>query len=255
MKYLSDFKKKSYCIIDADNFTELNKLKKNIYDYSIKKLSIDPKKYSQKKFYDYFHELNISDIYLNKFRLDIIKFINMELDSKNIIFNSFEKKLTKFLGQDIAIQKKINLVIQMPNNSDISPTHRDAPENSPFEIVFWVPLVDCEKTKSIYLFDKETTDKNIHLLDTRKTNDLKMLDNKFKKNGKLKKIKFGQGLIFWSALLHSVPINKEKTTRWSFNIRFKNLFTPYGPKGFPEYFEKFKISDLSHLGFEFNKKN
>ena len=39
--------------------------------------------------------------------------------------------------------------------------------------------------------------------------------------------KFGQAIIFSPNCLHGNVTNKEKTTRWSINIRYKNLYSPY----------------------------
>ena len=44
-----------------------------------------------------------------------------------------------------------------------------------------------------------------------------------KKEGVLNNVKFGQMLIFWTNNYHYIPVNKENQTRWSLNIRYKNL--------------------------------
>ena len=51
------------------------------------------------------------------------------------------------------MQKRINLSIQLPNDSSsLLPLHSDIwSETSPFEAVVWIPLVDCFKTKSMYI--------------------------------------------------------------------------------------------------------
>ena len=50
------------------------------------------------------------------------------------------------------MQNRINLSIQLPKDKgSLLDTHADTWNgNSPFEIVVWVPLVDCYKTKSMY---------------------------------------------------------------------------------------------------------
>ena len=47
-----------------------------------------------------------------------------------------------FCGNELAVQKKINLSIQLPNDSSsILPIHTDVwSGNSPFELVLWIPL-------------------------------------------------------------------------------------------------------------------
>ena len=51
------------------------------------------------------------------------------------------------------MQKRINLSIQLPNDSSsLLPLHSDIwSGDSPFEAVVWIPLVDCFKTKSMYI--------------------------------------------------------------------------------------------------------
>ena len=76
----------------------------------------------------------------------------------------------KILGEDIAVQKSLNVVIHQPRNLDFSPIQGDGPENSPYEIVLWLPLTDCyKKTKSIYLLNKTLTENNLKYLDTKKS--------------------------------------------------------------------------------------
>ena len=51
------------------------------------------------------------------------------------------------------MQLRVNLSIQLPNDdSSLLPIHADTWSGvSPFETVIWLPLVDCFKTKSMYL--------------------------------------------------------------------------------------------------------
>ena len=51
------------------------------------------------------------------------------------------------------MQNSINLSIQFPgDDSSLLPVHSDVwSGDSPYEIVVWLPLVDCYKTKSMFL--------------------------------------------------------------------------------------------------------
>ncbi len=249
----SNFKKKAFAIVNANNLGEIFKIKKEIFDFSKKELNL--KKIKIDDFFNYFHLLKLEKLRLNNYRLKLIKFLSGKKEFKKKIFNAFSLELRRILGEDIAVQKSLNVVIHQPNNLDISPIHRDGPENSPYEIVLWLPLVDCFKTKSIYLLDKKNTEKNLRLLDSNKKSDSQTLKNRLVKLGKLPNIKFGQAVVFWSCLLHSVPENVENETRWTFNLRLKNAFTPYGKKGFLDYFEILRESELTTLGLDFEKKN
>ena len=167
----------------------------------------------------------------------------MNLGSKTN--NSLNDFMDKCLGPDVIVQKNVNLVIQSPNDKNRSPFHKDAPIASNYELVVWIPLVDCIKTMSMYIFDVKNHEKAKKLL-INNISDKKY--NEFsKKNGKLFDIKFGQALIFWTNNFHYIPINKENKTRWSLNIRYKNLFTQYGTKSFLDYYEILKISPITKL--------
>ena len=58
------------------------------------------------------------------------------------------------------MQKRINLSIQLPNDSSsLLPLHSDIwSGDSPFEAVVWIPLVDCFKTKSMYILKQISTE-------------------------------------------------------------------------------------------------
>ena len=47
-------------------------------------------------------------------------------------------------SNDICVQN-INFSIQRPSDQQRAPFHKDSPPNSPYEIVVWLPLVDCTK--------------------------------------------------------------------------------------------------------------
>ena len=66
------------------------------------------------------------------------------------------------LADRIKIMRKaawpdINLSIQFPNdNSSLLPIHSDVwSGDSPYEINLWVPLVNCYKTKSMYILEQK----------------------------------------------------------------------------------------------------
>ena len=68
------------------------------------------------------------------------------------------------MGNELAIQKTPNLVIQLPNDeSSILDLHADTwGGNSPFEIVTWLPLVNCYKTKSMFILNSNKNIKTIN---------------------------------------------------------------------------------------------
>ena len=110
-------------------------------------------------FHSYFK--NQSPTSLNSKRIQLIKKINENIDITGRVFDIFEDNIIELVGPDILGQKNANLVIQVPEDQNPSEIHRDAPANSPYEIVIWVPLVDCYGTKTMFLVDYENTILNL----------------------------------------------------------------------------------------------
>ena len=69
--------------------------------------------------------------------------------------------LNKIIGNELVMQKNINLSIQLPKDeSSLLPIHSDTwSGDSPFESVLWIPLVNCFKTKSMFILDSKVINK------------------------------------------------------------------------------------------------
>ena len=232
-------------IIDIKKIESIIKIRKRILKitlFELKKNKINYKFENENFFFNYFHNIKIEDSLLNKIRINIINKINKDQLLIEKFYKIFFKEISSLLGNDIIGQKNINLVIQKPMDRSIAPIHRDSPPNSPYEIVFWLPLVDCYGTKSISFLNKKFT-KKVEKILLDKRCSYTFFENFFKKKSKSIKCQFGQVVIFQTPVFHYIPINHEKETRFSLNFRFKNLNTKYGSKTFPEYFKTIKISN------------
>ena len=58
--------------------------------------------------------------------------------------------------------------------------------------------------------------------------NFKDINKEYSKKFKWLELKSGQALIFSPNCLHGNVVNKENKTRISINIRYKNIFSPYG---------------------------
>ncbi len=221
------------------NFENLKLLKSIKLD--IEKISLSKKNLSKIKSLENIHQLEFENF--NSYRLDVIKKMNNIKNIQKRFFYIFKKQLIDLFGKDISVQKNINLVIQRPNDPLRANFHKDAPPNSLHEIVVWLPLVDCYNTMCMYLFNKNKLD----LIDKSVQNHNFNQDSFAKKHGTIFDIKFGEFIIFWTGAFHYIPINKEKDTRWSLNIRYKNTFSPYGKKSYLDYFEPINYSTTTNL--------
>ena len=107
------------------------------------------------------------------------------------------------------MQKNINLSIQFPNDdSSLLPIHSDVwSGDSPYEINLWIPLVDCYRTKSMYILEQKHLK---YFLDEMQKRKIRSSDDIFKlvKN-KLKwlTVSYGVCLIFNQALPHGNIVN------------------------------------------------
>ncbi len=243
-----------YEIYQSKNKKLLVKLRKDIYQ-EIKKI-FKLKEKNPEKGLNYFHKIvgKLSDKDLNSKRKQLISNVTKKINFGEIIFKSFEEFLLNNLGPDIIVQKNCNIVIQMPNDPNPSEIHRDAPLNSAYEIVAWIPLVDCYRSKAMYILDFPSTKKSLEFLrkNTKNWDKFEVYSKKLRSNPK---VKFGQGLFFSSCLIHGSDINREKETRVSLNIRFKSLFSPAGKKNQLQYFKSLKLSNISNIGIDFEAGN
>ena len=70
-------------------------------------------------------------------------------------------------------------------------------------------------------------------------------------------VPFGKALIFSPTCLHGNVLNQTKTTRLSFNCRYKNLFTPYhkseeSEKKLGSFYKPLSPKAATLIGLKFN---
>ncbi|MBT3586363.1 MAG: hypothetical protein HN509_15760 [Halobacteriovoraceae bacterium] len=172
-------------------------------------------------------KISTSDI--NNYRMDMIRKINAKEDLREKYYQLGKTHLDIIVGNELAIQKNINLSIQMPGDeTSTMALHRDCEAgNSPFEVVLWIPLTDSFASNSIQM-------------QARNEGQLKALT-----------VPYGNGLVFSHSLLHGNLVNKESKTRVSINLRFKSLWAPYGNKGLGESFLPLNMKAATRIGIEY----
>jgi len=190
---------------------------------------------------------------LNALRLAVINGINERPWARPVYYRLARPLLDLIVGNELAMQRRLNLSIQMPgDDSSLLAVHADTWDgDSPFEIVVWLPLVDCFGTKTMFLlppdraqeieaefkrFDGKDTDDLFRAIEP----DLTWLD-----------VPFGTALLFNQNLMHGNRINREGETRWSMNCRFKSLFSPYAGKRLGEFFEPITIRPASRFAMAY----
>jgi len=192
---------------------------------------------------------------LNEFRLYVYNKINNSKDFQKIYYNLAKNYLEILCGNELVMQKKCNISIQLPkDDSSLLPLHADVwVGDSEYEIVFWLPLVNVFKTKAMYILSPRDNDKY-----SKKFKKFKSIDDiftKVKKKVKWLKVDYGQGLLFSQNLMHGNVVNVEKGSRWSFNCRFKSIFSPYRDKEIGTFFTPITVKPITILGMNYNFPN
>jgi sporadic carbohydrate cluster 2OG-Fe(II) oxygenase len=191
---------------------------------------------------------------LNNFRLKMIHSSNNEEMFKINYYHAAKKYLDIIAGNELAMQIRVNLSIQFPNdNSSLLPVHADTwSGDSPFEIVVWIPLVDCYKTKTMFILPPHKTKKLNESFNQFVGKSSKNLFDNIKDEVEWLDVKFGEILIFNQSLPHGNIVNKERETRWSMNCRFKSIFSPYSDKKLGEFFEPITLKPASKVGMNYS---
>jgi sporadic carbohydrate cluster 2OG-Fe(II) oxygenase len=195
----------------------------------------------------------ISPHELNEMRLNIIKKMNQEKWLRPVYYQLASNALNMIVGNELAMQMRINLSIQLPgDDSSLLPVHADVwSGDSPYEAVVWLPLVDCCRTKSMYLLPPEPSrslQRNFSDFAGKSSEDI---FRKIEKDVQWMDVNYGEFILFNQNLPHGNRVNMEGKTRWSLNCRFKSVFSPYADKKLGEFFEPITLRAATRVGMNY----
>ena len=247
------FLENGYIIFPLEKSEALKEIRKKVYLWSLEILNLSTS-VEMDKFFDYTQNyININD--LNDFRMKLIEKIVGDNEFRISIYSLSKLNLGWIVGNELAMQRNCNLSLQLPgDNSSVLPLHTDVwSGNSPYEVVFWFSLVDCYRTKSVFILPKKYSDEIFHNLKEYAHLSTEELFQKIKDRLIWIEIPYGHGVIFSHILLHGGHINQEKESRWSFNVRFKSLLSPYAVKEVGESFLPITIRPVTRYGYNFKK--
>ena len=242
-KIINKFLQNGYYIGKVEDKKSLEYLNKCIKKNITKKKILD---------LNSFHKYNkIKD--LNKIRVKILNNLNKNKLIRNKYFNLAREHLYTLVGNELMMQKRLNLSIQIPNDSSsLLPIHSDVwSGDSPYEINLWVPLVNCYKTKSMYILNQKKLSFFLKKIKGKKIKSSKQIFNIIKNKVEWINIKYGEFLIFNQTLPHGNIVNLENETRWSLNCRFKNIFSPYEDKKIGEFFLPITTRPMTKIGIDY----
>jgi len=247
------FLKDKYMITPVEDMESLNVIRHKIAHEAAKAINYSLADDQINSFLNTIHQYMSVD-QLNDVRLKIITEMNREPWFRQAYFKAGRNALMALVGNELAMQRRVNLSIQFPNDdSSLLPIHSDVwAGDSPYEVVMWVPLVDCYATKSMYITDAAVDEKVQVDFSVFKNKSSEDLYQTVKDHVKFLDVPFGSILLFSQNVMHGNRVNIESETRWSMNCRFKSILTPYHGKKMGEFFEPIVVRPLTRLGLDYN---
>lgn len=178
-----------------------------------------------------FHETHtLTEI--NSVRMKFFKEINKDKHFTQLIHNLCKKEIQELASGNLAIQKNINLSIQMPlDKASVLPAHSDSwAGDSPYQINVWIPLTDTEKSNSMFIVDRRNS--ILWHREICKTGNMDIINNE--RIYEFINAKAGEVILFNGNYFHGNIINKTDRTRFSINFRAKNMIAPEYRRSFPD---------------------
>lgn len=162
--------------------------------------------------------------------------------------------LETIVGNELAMQRGLGLSVQLPGDeSSVLPLHSDAwSEDSPFEVVLWIPLVDVFRTKSMFVLSLDADAKWRTRLAEFSSRSVEDFTNAAQDDLRYLDIPYGNVLVFTHTVMHGNRVNRESTARWSINVRFKSLFTPYSDKQLGDFFDPIVVRPATRIGMNYS---
>ena len=245
------FLRDGYVIQPAENQEGLDRLRQSLVKSICEHLRLNPPS-DETDFLDNIHH-HISSENLNEVRLKVFNDLNKFPSVRRTYYSLARETLNVLVGNELAMQKRINLSIQLPDDdSSLLPVHADVwSGDSPFEVVIWVPLVNCYGTKTMFLLPPKPDQEVSRKLALFREKSAEDLYKSIETDLHWINISYGEVLVFTQNLMHGNRINTESQTRWSLNCRFKSLFSPYAEKRLGDFFEPITIRPATRFGMNY----
>ncbi len=190
---------------------------------------------------------------LNALRLAVISKLRNTPWFRPTYYSLAREALSRLVGNELAMQRGVGLSVQLPNDdSSLLPIHADVWDgDSPFELVAWLPLVDCYATKSMYIVPSEVNTPFQGSMKQYQDGSAEDLFQAVEKDVLFLDVPYGSILLFSQTLMHGNRLNVEKETRWTMNCRFKSLMSPFSDKKLGEFFEPITMRPATRMGIQY----
>lgn len=237
--------------VEAEDKTALDAIRDFLANKAASILSLD-KPADPAHFLNNIHQ-HVSVDQLNDFRVMLIGGMRDESWLRPAYFSIARKAVETIVGNELVMQRNVNLSIQLPDDSSsLLPVHSDVwSGDSPYEVVLWVPYVDCFKTKSMYFCNANKDEELQRRMADYKHYTAEDLYHIIEKDVTFMDVPYGHVLLFTQNIMHGNRINVEGEARWSSNCRFKSALSPFADKKLGEFFEPITIRPATRMGLRY----
>jgi sporadic carbohydrate cluster 2OG-Fe(II) oxygenase len=223
----ADFLRNGFVVCDAESPQILESIRQDVTQIAINWLmqsQLESKAFELSNSHNF-----VTNERLNDLRLMIFTEINKITDIRQRYFWLARQSLATLVGNELAMQNKVNLSIQQPNDEgSVLPIHSDIwTGDSPFQVVLWVPLTDASKSNSMFLLPPNESHEARQRVAAGEFKSMDQIESEYHSQMVTMIVPYGKVLIFDSNCLHGNILNETKTVRWSINCRFTGLLTPF----------------------------
>lgn len=175
----------------------------------------------------YSHQ-SITQEVVNDIRLHLYARLNTGAAIRKDYFSLASSLIQSIVGNELAMQNKVNLSIQQPNDqTSVLELHSDVwSGDSPFQVVLWVPLTDSRGTNAMFLLPPEKSHEAYRRARAGELQSMSQIHDAYQSDFKTVEVEYGQVLVFNSNCLHGNQLNTTSVSRWSLNCRLVSLLAP-----------------------------
>ena len=165
---------------------------------------------------------------LNDLRLHLFATLNSDDGLRRRYFDLAATLLTTLVGNELAMQTKVNLSIQQPDDpTSILDIHSDVwTGDSPFQVVLWTPLTDAADSNAMFFLPPRQSHEAFRRVRRGELPSMEAVRAAYAAHIAPVNIETGRILVFNSNCLHGNQLNTTTTSRWSLNCRFVSLLAP-----------------------------
>jgi len=247
------FQEHGYVIRPVNDISGLDAIRERIAELTAQHLGIDvPEDIGH--FLAHIHE-RVPAEKVNDLRLGTYRALNKEPWLRPTYFGLGREHLQSLVGNELAMQNRINLSIQMPQDqTSLLDIHADVfSGETPFQVVQWTPFVDVSGTQSMFFLPMAESQKIVNEIKDHAENGMAGLFDVVKDDLIWLDVPYGNVVIFSPNRLHGNILNSETTTRWTLNCRFTGLFTPYTSpeKNLGSFYLPITPRPVTHIGMNY----